>query len=127
MARAALFAAAIALVPGPAEAQALSQVAGVFNIIVGLMLVAAFLLFFGGLAMWFSRLGTYPTNRDEAIKLMQWGVVVLFVLAVFLALSQFVQKHAAAAAFVAGIVIVAAGIWVVFTVATAKEEGADEH
>lgn len=122
-----LAAAVTLFAPAVSHAQVLSQIAGLFNIMVGLLLVAAFLFFFGGLGMWFTRLGTSPTYRDEAISLMQWGVVILFVLAVFLALSQFVQNHAAAAAFMVGVVIVGLGIWLVLTVAAAKKADDDEH
>lgn len=116
----------VLLVPGLAHAQALSQVAGLFNILVGLMLVAAFLAYFGGLAAWFARLGAWPTNRDEAIRIMQYGVVILFVLAVFLALSQFIQEHAALAAFVVGVVVIGLLMWFILSVATAKSEE-EEH
>lgn len=120
--RRALLPLSVVLLPSAAYAQVLSQVSGFFNIMVGLMLVFAFLFFFGGLGMWFVRLGTWPTYRDEAIRLMQWGVVILFVLAALLAIVQFVQKHVAAATFLAGIVIVIGVAWVVVTVSQAKGE-----
>jgi xanthine/uracil permease len=126
MRRALWFSALALIIPSAAHAQVLSQVAGVFNIIVGLMLVASFLLFFGGLAMWVSRLGTYPTNRDEAIRMMQWAVVTLFVLAAFLAISQFIQKHAAMASFVIGVVVVGLAIWFISTVVLAEKKE-EEH
>jgi len=113
--------------PSLASAQVLSQIAGLFNILVGLMLVAAFLLFFGGVAMWASRLGTYPTYREDAIKLMQWGVTVLFVLAVGLAITQFVQNHAGLATFLFGIGISIILGWFILTVATAKPKEDDDH
>ncbi len=117
---------AILLAPSVASAQVLPNVAGLFNIMVGLMLVFAFLFFFGGFGMWFTRLGTYPTYRDEAIRLMQWGVVVLFVLAVLLFIVQFVQKHAAVAAFLVGIVIVAA-VALLFIKASQAKGSEEEH
>lgn len=115
----------LSLLPGEASAQTLSSVAGVFNIFVGLMLVAAFLLFFGGLALWGIRLGTFPTHRDQAIRLMQWAVAILFVLVVLLAVAQFVQTHTATAATVLGFVIVALVAWGIFTVASAPAEEED--
>ena len=51
-----------------------------FNVLVGLMLTAAFLSFGTGAVLWAARLGTYPTYRDEGIRYMMWGVVILFVL-----------------------------------------------
>lgn len=120
--RRALLPLSVVLLPSVASAQVISQVSGLFNIMVGLMLVFAFLFFFGGLGMWFVRLGTWPTYRDEAIRLMQWGVVILFVLAALLAIVQFVQKHVAAATFLVGIVIVIGVAWMVVTVSQAKGE-----
>lgn len=118
MRKALLVSALAILTPGIASAQVLSSIAGLFNIMAGLMLVAAFLLFFGGGAMWFTRLGTSPTYRNDAINLMKWAVVVLFVLAILLFLVQFVQQHAAVAAFIVGVVVVGLVLWVIFSVAT---------
>jgi len=50
-------------------------------------------LFFGGLGVYFTRLGTWPSDRDLAIKIMEWGVSVLFVLIVILAIVQFFQNY----------------------------------
>ena len=118
---------ALVLLPGIASAQTLSSVAGVFNIFVGLMLVAAFLLFFGGLVVWFMRLGTWPTYRDEAIRYMEWAVAILFMLVVLLAIEQFVQDHTAVASTVLGFIIVGLVAWVVFTVATAESPSEEKH
>ncbi|OGG53246.1 hypothetical protein A3C20_03335 [Candidatus Kaiserbacteria bacterium RIFCSPHIGHO2_02_FULL_55_25] len=117
-----------ALLPEVVFAQTLSVVTGVFNILVGLMLVAAFLMFFGALIGWFVRRGAWPSYRDEMIHIMEWAVVVMFVLVVLLMLVHFVQVYKAAAAFVFGIIIFLAIVWVIMTVATAKpKKDADEH
>ncbi|MDB5238136.1 MAG: hypothetical protein JWM46_406 [Candidatus Kaiserbacteria bacterium] len=118
---------ALLLLPGIASAQTMTAVVGVFNIFVGLMLAAAFLLYFGGLVVWFIRLGTWPTYRDEAIEYMQWAVAVLFVLVVLLALVQFVQNHTATAMLVLGFIIVGLVAWAVFTVASAPDASEEEH
>jgi hypothetical protein len=112
--------------PGYAHADGISQVAGLFNILAGLMLVVSFLLFFGGLGMWMARLGTFPTYRDDAIVMMQWGVAILFVLAALLALVQFIQKNTDIAYMILGGVVVAVGIWIALTVAAQKPDE-DEH
>lgn len=125
--RRALLPIGVLLLPSAASAQVLSQVSGLFNIMVGLMLVFSFLFFFGGLGMWFVRLGTWPTYRDDAIRLMQWGVVILFVLAVLLAIVQFVQKHVALASFLAGLVVFVIVAWVFVTVSTAKGDDEKKH
>ena len=116
------------MLPGVAFAQTLSVVTGVFNIIVGLMLVAAFLLYFGALVAWFVRRGAWPSYRDETIHLMKWAVAILFVLAVVLAVVRFVQVYQAAAAFIFGIILFLGLVWVIMTIATTKpKKDAEEH
>ncbi|MFA7309465.1 MAG: hypothetical protein WC050_01035 [Candidatus Paceibacterota bacterium] len=115
------------LLPTVAFADILPRVAGFFNIFVGLMLVAAFLCMGTGMLLWVVRLSTYPTYRDEGILLMMWGVAILFVLLVLLAIVQFIQFHAAAASFVFGIIILIAVAWFVIAVLMAKEEKKEEY
>ncbi|HVU75356.1 MAG TPA: hypothetical protein VHD38_00755 [Candidatus Paceibacterota bacterium] len=104
----------------------MSQIAGILNIFVGLMLVAAFLLYFGALIGWAIRLGVYPSYRDEMIHLMMWANAVLFVLVVLLAIVHFLQSYLAVASFLFGILIFFGVIWLIVQVATAQ--GAeDEH
>ena len=120
-----LFALAV-VTPTPAEALTFVSVSELFNIFVGLMLTAALLLFFGGLWVYFSRLGTWPNNRDEALKIMEWGVAVLFTLIILLAIVQFFQRYPKVMSMVvAGIVIlILAGI--TLRVSMAKKEK-EEH
>lgn len=101
----------------------LSTVTALFNIVVGLMLVAAFLAMAGGLMMWYVRLGTWPTYRDEAIGVMQWGVAILFVLVVLLGVAQYVQTHMAISMMALGAVVAAVAVYVV---ATTMMEGGGE-
>lgn len=105
----------------------LALILGLFNIFVGLMLVASFLLMGGGFIAWFVRLGTNLTYRDEAIMYMKWGVTIMFVLVVLLAFVKFVQEHTAGAMFLLGIVVVLAVIWLVLKVATAPKEEEGGH
>jgi hypothetical protein len=105
----------------------LTQAVGVFNIFVGLMLVVAFLLYFGALVGWAIRLGIYPGYRDEMIELMMWGNVVLFVLIVLLALVHFIQAYQAAAAFAVGLLIFVALVWLIMKAASAPSKDAEEH
>ena len=120
-----LFALAI-ITPTPAEALTFVSVAELFNIFIGLMLTAALLLFFGGLWVYFSRLGTWPNNRDEALKIMEWGVAVLFTLIILLALVQFFQRYPKVmGTFVAAIVIllvIGIAVWVLMSPKAEKEE-----
>ena len=98
-----------------------------FNIFVGLMLVAAFLLYFGALAGWVARLGAYPSYRDEMIHLMMWGVAVLFVLVIILFLIHFVQVYQATAAFILGIILFLIVVWIIMTAVTSKPKKDDEE
>lgn len=84
----------------------LTQIVGVFNIFVGLMVVAAILLYGASFIMWATRLGSWPSPRDEAIDLMMWTPAILFTLIVLLAIVQFLQNHPQAGAYiVSGIVL----------------------
>lgn len=106
----------------------ISTVVGLFNIVVGLMVVAAFLMMGGGLALWYVRLGLFPSYRDEAIKMMQWGVAILFVLVILLWVAQFVQTHKALATMlVIAVVAAAVAYFVVTQVLTSSGEEEEHH
>ena len=80
------------ILPAVANAETtFTQVIGLFNIFVGLMLTVALFTYGLGFFLWLCRLGTWPTYRTEAIKIMEWSVVILFVLVVLLAIVQFFQ------------------------------------
>jgi hypothetical protein len=93
----------------------ISQFVGVFNIFVGLMITLSILLMATGTIMWVVRLGTSPTYRDDAIKVMQWAIALLFTTTVLLFVAQFVQRHTATAVFIIGFFILAAAAWFIFT------------
>ncbi len=109
---------------GPSFTQAI----GLFNIFVGIMLTVAFLTYGLGFILWLCRLGTWPTYRTEAIKIMEWSVVILFVLVVVLAIVQFFQYHPKEAAWVISIIVGIIIIWVILYLA-AHSGGAkkEEH
>ena|SRR3989344_1489442 len=118
---------ATSFVPSFASALTLVQVVQLFNIFVGLMLTAALLMFFGGLWVYFARLGTWPSHRDTAIKIMEWGVGILFVLIVILAIVQFFEKYPTIASMIAGGIVLLGVLYLGFTMArasaAAKKEG----
>lgn len=105
----------------------LSTVIGLFNIIVGLMLVLSILIMGGSLMLWYVRLGTSPTYRDEAIDYMRWAVSILFVLVVLLGVAQYVQTHMAISMLVVGAVIAAAIAYFVATQLMAGGGEEEEH
>ena len=94
-----------------------NQVIGLFNIFVGLMLTVALLTYGLGFFLWLCRLGTWPTYRTEAIKIMEWSVVILFVLVVLLAIVQFFQYHPRQATFVVSIIVAIIVIWIILYLA----------
>jgi len=112
-----IFTAASLVVPQSALALSLVEVAELFNIFVGFMLTASLLVFFVGLWVYFTRLGTWPSNRDQGIKIMEWGVALLFVLVVILAVVQFFQKYPKAATAIVASVALLLFIGLVFYVA----------
>jgi hypothetical protein len=82
---------------------------GFFNILVGLMLVAAFLFFFGGLAGYLSRLGL--EGRIDGLRYMYRGVVILFVLIVLLGIVNFLQQRPTVVYMIIAIALVVFVIW----------------
>lgn len=107
----------------------ISQLAGLFYIIVGLALVAALLLMSAGLIMWIIRLGTSPTYRDEAITYMEWGVATLFTLIVVLGIVEFIQTHTSTTLYILSVCIILLVIWMVVTsgLLSGGGGGEDEH
>ena len=104
------------------QVQAVSRIVGVFNIFVGLMLTASILLYGVGLIMWFIRLGTWPSYRTVAVRVLEWAVAVLLVLVVLLAIVQFFQGHPHAAAYVISFIVVAIVIWIIVYLASHSSE-----
>jgi len=120
------------LLPALASAETtFTQVIGLFNIFVGLMLTVALLTYFLGFFLWLCRLGTWPTYRTEAIKIMEWSVVILFVLVVLLAIVQFFQYHPKEAGWVVSVIVGLIIIWIILYLAAhsggGKKKGAEEH
>lgn len=71
----------------------LIEVARFFNIFAGLMLATSLVIYTFGLVVYFTRLGTWPNHRDQAIRILEVAVGILFVLIVLLALVQFFASH----------------------------------
>jgi hypothetical protein len=90
-----------------------AQVLGFFNLLVGFMLVASLLFFIGGFIMYLIRLGTWPTYRDTAIELMEWGVSILFTVIVLLTIQQFLLSHLLVAVSVVSMVIIVGVVWII--------------
>jgi len=93
----------------------ISQLAGLFYIIVGLTLVMSLILMMGGTLAWAIRLGTFPTYRDDALTVIEYGVSTMFVLVVILGIVEFVQTHTSATLYVLSIVIAGLVLWLAVT------------
>lgn len=104
------------------------HIAELFNIFVGLMLTVAILTFASGLASYFPRIGTWPSFRDDSIKTLEWGVVVLFVLVVILGVVQHFQKHPKiTTAILAGVIIVYVSVFIVRTLSASSGDEKGGH
>lgn len=93
----------------------ISELAGLFYIIVGLTLVASFIFMIAGFIMWCIRLGTSPTYRDDAIVMMEWGVATLFTLVLVLGVVEFIQWHTQTVLYILGLAIILLVIWLIAT------------
>ena len=89
------------------------QVLGFFNLLVGVMLVISVTLFLGGFIMYIVRLGTWPTYRTQALRIMSWGVAVLFTLVLILAVQQFLARHVLVAVSIAALIIILVVLWII--------------
>lgn len=113
--------------PALASAQTFTRAIGVFNIFVGLMLTVAILTFGTGFVVWIVRLGTWPTYRTEAVKIMEWAVAILFVLVILLGIVQFFQYHPHAAVYVASFIVIVLILAAVIYVMTHSGGEKEEH
>jgi len=110
--------------PQSASALTLLQVLGFFHVAIGFLLTVTILVFFTGLGTYFSRLNTWPSHRDNSIIMIQWSVVMLFVLLLLVAVVNFFQtKPHIALPILAFIIIVTAAIIIVRFAAQKKENG----
>ena len=107
-----------------AQTATISQVVGLFNVAVGVMFAIAVTTFFGGLISYVVYFGNF--EREKGVGIMEWGVSILFVLVVLLGIVGFLQNHAGVTNVIAGLIVVVAVAWVVFTVATTEQAAPKE-
>ncbi len=119
----AAYAIVAALLPYTCDAFTVVQFLNLFNIFIGLYLTATLMMFGVSLIVYFARLGTWPSHRDTAVKGMEWGVAMLFVLVVLVAIVQLFERHAVIATTILALIILAAVvIAIVLSVASSKGE-----
>ncbi len=118
----------VLMLPAVASAEAsFTQAIGLFNAFVGIMLTVAMLTYGIGFIVWLVRLGTWPTYRTEAIKIMEWSVVMMFVLVILLAIVQFFQYHRREAAVVVSVIVAILIVWLILYIATKSGGKKDDH
>lgn len=111
------------LVPSAASALTLTQVIGFFHLAVGLLLTATLIVFLSGVWLWVARFNTWPSHRDTAIRVMEWGVVMIFVLILMLGIVNYIQKYPSVTLpIIAFIIVVAVAILIVRNLAHKKKE-----
>ncbi len=101
-----------------------AQAFGFFNILVGLMLVAGLLLFFGGFIAYLTRLGL--ENRLQGLMYMYWGLSILFVLIVLLGLVHYLQFHPTVVFTILAVIAVGFMAWAAIQISQQSGED-DEH
>lgn len=107
----------VGVIPYVANAQeevTVSTIAGLFNILTGLMFVAAVSTFVGGIISYMVDFGNH--ERLKGIMLMEWGVAILFTLVVLLGIVQFIQSHQGTANVIVATAIIIGVVLIVFTV-----------
>lgn len=114
------------LCPMIAQALTLPQAIGFFHIAVGIILTGIVLLFITGFGVYIARFNTWPTHRDTAIRVLEWAVVMLFVLIVVLAIVNAIQHHGNIVlpilAFLILIIVAIVAIFAFRTLASAKKK-----
>lgn len=103
----------------------LAQVAGYFNVGVGLVLLAALGLYAAGFGKWVTHLGL--SYRDEGIHRMETATVMLFWLLVVLGVVRFVQYHTAFTLQLLAVLVVLFGGWFVIKAVQASGGENDER
>lgn len=110
------------VLPGSASALTFPQVVGLFHIAVGLILTGIILIFVTGFAVYVARLNTWPSYRDNAIRVLEWAVVMLLVLIIVLSIVNAIQHHGAIALpIISFIIIIVVGFFIVRFVAMSKK------
>lgn len=101
---------------------------GFFHVAVGVLLTITILVFLTGLGIYFARLNTWPSHRDHAVIVIEWAVVMLFVLLLLVALLNFFQtKPHIALPILAFIIVVVVAITIVRYATSAKGGKKEEH
>lgn len=109
--------------PQSADALTFVQVLSLFHVATGLLLTFVMLIFCTGVFVYYARLGTWPSHRDYAIKILEWSVALLSILIILLALLRFFQIYThTALVILAVIILLVVAIFIVRGAAEAKKK-----
>lgn len=89
----------------------ITEILAFFNLFAGLMLSISIIVFLGGFVLYVARIGTWPTYREVAVRIMRWGVTILFALVVILGLQQALLAHLMVAAVIGALIIIGLLVW----------------
>ena len=101
-----LLLAAIVLLPKTASAFTFVQFLGLFDLFVGLFLTVTLMTFAAGVFVYIARLGTWPSYRDVAIKVLEWALVQMIVLVTLLGIVRYFQRYPKISVTVLAIVMI---------------------
>ena len=107
--------------PQSADALTFVQVLSLLHVATGILLTFVILIFCTGVFVYYARLGTWPSHRDYAIKILEWSVALLSVL--ILALLRAFQVYTKTMLVIlAVVVLLAIAIFIVRGAAAAKSK-----
>lgn len=110
------------MLPQSTSALTFPQVVGLFHIAVGLILTFTVLLFITAFSVYVARFNTWPSYRDHMIRVLEWAVVMLFVLLVVLSIVNAIQHHGEVTLPIIAFLIIVAVIFIAIRVFTAPKK-----
>ena len=120
-----LLALASVVLPDTTSALTFVQIVGLFHIAVGLLLTVTLGTFIFGICLWIARFNTWPSHRETAIGVLEWGITMLFVLILLIAFVYFVQRHTTIALSIIAFIAIIGAIILVVKIAPMGGGGAE--
>ena len=108
--------------PASADALTFVQILALFHVATGILLTFTLLVFASGVFVYYARLGTWPSHRDNAIKVLEWAVSLLFVLVVLLALLRYFQVYTKITLIIFSVILIIVIAVVLVRTASKKEK-----
>lgn len=121
-------AATVAFVPTAASAMTLVRFFGFLNVLIGIFLTLAIILYGAAVIVYFTRYGT--PHRMESLDLVEVALSILFILIVLLGIVQYFQSHPVNMVYIIGTIIfvlVIGFIIYAYSGGEKKEDGPARH